>query len=162
LIIENKDVDLNIFIMESTLNDIKITSNLNLNINGIYDINFISPFKTISTTVKVDIKENYLNALKSQEQYANYLLDAAETANYGVEQKNLEIKETIIDSTKEINRLKEEINNYKAKIKILEERKDLEKETEIDKQSINILLVLLCLTIIFIVDKFVEKRIMKK
>lgn len=162
MIIENKDVDLNNFIMESTLNDIKITSNLNLNVNGIYDINFILPFKTVSTTVKVDIKENYLNALKVQEQYVDYLLDAAETANYSVDQKNSEIKETIIDSTKEINRLKEEINNYKTKIKILEERQDIEKETETDKQSINIFLILLCLTVIFVVNKFVEKRIVKK
>lgn len=162
LIIENKDVDINSFITESTLNDIKITSDLNLNVNGIYDINFISPFKTISTTVKVDIKENYLNALKQQEQYVDYLLDASVTANYSVDQKNLEIKENLIDSTKEVNRLKEEINNYKEKIRILEERKDLEKETEVDKQSINIVLILLCLTIIFIVDKFVEKRVMKK
>jgi len=162
MIIENKDVDLNNFIMESTLKDIKITSNLNLNINGIYDINFILPFKTVSTNVKVDIKENYLNALKVQEQYVDYLLDAAETANYSVNQKNLEIKETVIDSTKEINRLKEEINSYKAKIKILEERQDIEKETETNKQSINLFLILICLTVIFIVNKFVEKRIVKK
>lgn len=162
MIIENKDVDLNNFILESTLDDIEITSNLNLNVNGIYDINFILPFKTVSTTIKVDIKENYLNALKLQEQYVDYLLDAAETANYSVDQKNLEIKENIIDSTNEINRLKEEINNYKAKIKILEERQDIEEETEINKQSTNIFLILLCLTAIFIVNKFVEKKIVKK
>ncbi len=162
IIIENKDVDLNDFILESTSNDIKITSNLNLNVNGFYDINFILPFKTVSTTVKVDIKENYLNALKSQEQYVDYLLDAAETANYSVNQKNLEIKENIIASTEEINKLKEEINNYKAKIKVLEEKQDIEEETKIYKQSINMFLILLCLTIIFIVNKFVEKRIVKK
>ena len=162
MLIENKDVNLNNFILESTLNDIKITSDLNLNINGIYDINFILPFKTISTTVKVDIKENYLNALKLQEQYVDYLVDAAETANYSANQKNLEIKENITDSTKEINRLKEEINNYKSKIKILEERQDIEEESEINKQSINIYLILICLTVIFIVNKYVEKRIVKK
>ena len=160
--IENKDVNLNDFILESTLKDIKITSNLNLNVNGIYDINFILPFKTISTNVKVDIKQNYLDALKLQEQYVDYLLDASETANYSVNQKNLEIKENIIDSTNEINRLKEEVNNYKTKIKILEERQELKEESKINNQSSNISLILLCLTIIFVGNKLVEKRIVKK
>ncbi len=162
LTIESKDINLNDFISENTSGDIKITSNLNLNVNGIYDINFILPFKTVSTTVKVDIKENYLNALKSQEQYVDYLLEAAETANYSVDQKNLELKENIINTTEEINKLKEEINNYKLKIKMLEEKKDIKQETEINKQSSNLFLILVCLTVIFIIDKFVEKRIVKK
>ncbi len=162
LIIDDKNINLKDFILESTVDNIDITSNLNPNINGTYNINFILPFKTVSTTVKVDIKDNYLYALKQQEQYIDYLLDAAKSATYSVDEKNLEIKENIISSTKEINLLKEEINNYKLKIKELEERKSFDEEKTLRKQSINFPIILVCLTIIFVMDKFVEKRLLKK
>ncbi len=162
LIIDNKDFNLNDFIIESSVDNIEITSNLNPNINGIYNINFILPFKTVSTTLTVDIKDNFLYALKQQEHYIDYLLDKATSATYKVDEKNLEIKENIISSTDEINSLKEEINNYRLKIKQLEERKSFDEEKELSKQSINFPIILVCLTIIFVMDKFVEKRLLKK
>lgn len=162
LIIDNKDFNLNDFILETSVDNIEITSNLNPNINGIYNINFILPFKTVSTTLKVDIKENYLYALKQQERYIDYLLDKATSATYSVDEKNLEIKENIISSTEEINLLKEEINNYRLKIKELEERKSFDEEKQVRKQFINFPIILVFLTIIFVIDKFVEKRLLKK
>lgn len=162
LSIDNKQIDLKKFVLESTTKNIEITSNLNLNINGLYNINFILPFKTVSEEIRVDIKENYIDAIKASNEYINYLLEVAETANYSTNKKNEEIKEMIIDNTTEVNSLKEEINNNQIKLKQSKEKQNIEEKKQVNKQSINLFLVLLGLSVIFMANRIFEIRKKRK
>lgn len=153
ILVEQKDFDINKIVTDSTVEDIKITSNLDLNINGTYQINFITPFNVITKDIKVDIKENYVEALKAQNEYNNYLLEKAQEANYSVDKKNLEIKEIIVSNEEEINSLKKELNNSNNKILNGITTNKLKEVKETKKQTINIFVLLISLTSIFVINR---------
>jgi hypothetical protein len=68
----------------------------------------------------------------------------------------------IIDRAKEIDSLNKEINNYKVQIKGLKDSKIPLKEEKNSKQSFDFTWIILLLTIIFLIDRFVEKRLVKR
>lgn len=61
LIIDSYNFNLYKFILNSTLDNIKVQSNVNEKINGIYSVKFILPFIEIERKVVVDIDENKKN-----------------------------------------------------------------------------------------------------
>ena len=64
LIITDYTMTLNDFIVESTIDNISIESNMDINKNGLYQVKYILPWQTIEKEVTVDIDDNnfaYLN-----------------------------------------------------------------------------------------------------
>lgn len=164
IVIEEKNIFLEDYISYSTIpkEDIKITSNLNLSLNGTYQINFILPYKTVKQDIKVDIKENYVNLIKKQNDYIKYLEKQSEIANYKVDKKNQEIKEIIIKNTEKQNELIGNLNSCKIEKENLASFKN-GFEIEEKEQSFNFwCLVIVIITTIFISINFVEFKRMKK
>lgn len=58
IVINNKNQKLEEFIVEKTVNEIIIDSNINYEQNGTYVVSFVLPFMTIEKEVLVDIEEN--------------------------------------------------------------------------------------------------------
>lgn len=154
LIITDKETKLTDFILYSTTDDIKITSNINYGINGKYKVNFILPFKTISKDIIVDIKENYINTIKYQDNLIQSLNEKVDRANYQVDKKNLETKSILEEKVE----LEKEINDQDKYIKNLEEEKTDIKETKVKKQSLNLIYLLILITILYIIDVVYEKK----
>ena len=127
LYIDSKDINLMDFISSNC--DVKFTSNINYSINGIYKVNYITPFKTISKDVTVDIKENYINLIKAQEKALKDLQDKHDEAVYKVNLKNQEIKEVINSSDDEY------INNEYIKCK---DKLNDEKENKTDLKTVKV------------------------
>ena len=127
LIIDDKDMNLKDFILESTIDDIKITSNLNKKINGIYKVNYILPFETITKDITVDIQQNTIDAL-------NYKINENQTLKKQINNLNTIINNQYID-IKEIIKDKEKISeNFNNKILKLELKN---KELSKNKKNLN-------------------------
>lgn len=156
LVIDNYNKNLIDLIRYSTipLEKIKITSNINYKVNGNYNINFILPFKTITSNVSVNIKENYLNMLNNQTKRIKDLEEALKISSSLVNKKNMEIKDVIkIEETK----TKDLVNSLNKCIKenkdIKNQKEVLYEEKEVKEQSISFIYVLLSLIIILTMYK---------
>ena len=125
-------------------------------------MNFITPFKNISTNVVVDIKENYINIIKDQEDYIDYLIDNLYDANYKVNKENIEIKETINKTTKENRELINEVNSKTNLLNDIKGKREVIKDEKVVKQSFNIIILLIVLTVIYIISRITNKKVAKK
>lgn len=150
LIIDSYDTKLEDFILFTTVDDIKITSNINYYKNGEYDINFILPFKTVKKKVIVDIKENYLKALEEQNKYLDEL--EKENNNLYKENNNLnsQIKEVLQNKDETVQGLNEKLIKYKYENENLKKDKQDIGE-DISKSNYRLILVLLILLILLII-----------
>ena len=153
--IDSKDINLMDFVESNC--DVKFTSNINYSLNGTYKVNYITPFKTISTDVIVDIKENYINLIKEQEKALEDLKEKHDIAIYKINLKNQEIKEILNNSNDEY------INNeyLKCKSKLEDEKENKTDLTTVKvkakKSSIVIVLFLIIGYSYFILSKKVER-----
>lgn len=151
--IDSKDIKLTDFIEFSSidLNNIKITSNVNYNKNGIYEINYLLPFKTVTKEIKVNIESNYIDLINEQRNYINDLSNSTMESNYAVDKKNLEIKETILEEENKVNELTELLNTcYKEKKELLDQKEILKTEKKVKQQSFSYIYILLLLIILLI------------
>lgn len=158
IIIDKKDINLKDYITFSSIpkEKIKITSNIDLNLNGTYKVNYILPFKTVVKDAIVDLKENYINLINKQNDYIKYLKDEADKSVYKVDKKNQEIKEIIISSSKEKNEINEKYISCQIELKNLKDVKENFK-VETKKETNNFWdLVIIILTIFFIMTIIVE------
>lgn len=162
LIIDSKDKKLIDFIEYSSINldDIKITSNVNYNKNGIYQINFILPFKTVSKDITVNIEANYINLINEQANYITDLNNSTSQSNYAVDKKNLEIKEVIIEEESKNKEITELLNTcYQDKKDLEKQKQNLNEEKNVKQQSIGYIYVLLLLIILLLTCR---KKLFKK
>jgi len=116
LIIRNYDTKLEEFIIFTTINAIKITSNMNYYKNGTYDINFILPFKTIKEKLIVDISENYIKALEVQNNYLKALEQENKNLVINNNKLNVEIKEILQNKDKSVNEANDKIIECKYEL----------------------------------------------
>lgn len=160
LVINNKNFNIYDFITTTTNNDIKITSNLNLNINGTYDINFILPFKTVTTTVKVEIIDNYLELISYQNSILKKYMVQNIDLNYNLNLKNIEMKEILNINDININKIKNDLLKCQLELKNLKNKKvDLEIK-EINPENNNGLIIFLVVGIIlgYLTSYFINKN----
>ena len=164
IIIDKKDINLKDYITFSSIpkEEIKITSNIDLNLNGTYKVNYILPFKTVVKDAIVDLKENYISLINKQNDYIKYLKDEADKSVYKVDKKNQEIKEILISSSKEKNEINEKYISCQIELKNLKDVKENFK-VETKKETNNFWdLVIILLTIFFIMTIIVEIKRKKK
>ena len=127
LTITDKNFNLNNFIQNSTIDNIKIISNIDMNVNGKYDIYFVTPFKTIKEEVIVDIKENLLNLLVTEIEENQKLRHQVNEYSSKVNNQNVVIKEIINNNNKTISFLQNELLTLNTKNSTLaNEKKDLQ------------------------------------
>lgn len=134
LIIDNYDDKLEDFIISTTIDNIKITSNMDYYVNGEYDINFILPFKTIKEKLKVNIADNYIKALEVQNNYLKELEKENNNLIINNNKLNTEIKEILKNKDETVNEVNnqiveceyelKELKNNKQELKTIEEEKD--------------------------------------
>ncbi|MEG2311110.1 MAG: hypothetical protein RSB72_00210 [Bacilli bacterium] len=89
LLITSYDQNLRDFIVSTTVPTVKIDSDLNIHKNGFYVVDYILPFKTVSTVVCVNILQNDINELHDKLRDVNELLVA----------KKMELAKIKIDAT---------------------------------------------------------------
>lgn len=158
LVIEDYDAKLEDFILDKTVDDIKITSNVNYYKNGEYDINFILPFRTVKSKVIVDIKENYLKTLKYQNEHLKELEQDNTTLNVINNNLTTNLKEVLTEKDKIIEDTSNQIVKYKSEIEMLKDNKiDFEK-TETSKYAFfkyGLLGIIIVLTVCTI---FIQKK----
>jgi len=139
LIINSYEYNLNDFVIYSS-EEYKITDDINIKQNGIYNINFKTNNLNISKLVEVNILENIINTyqeeIKSLEQTINYLNKEKNEliTNY---EKQIEEKNSIIDNLKnELKQCKESCEELKECLQKEIKNKDIlleEYKTEIQK-----------------------------
>lgn len=132
LFIDNYDTKLEEFIINKSIDDIKITSDINYYRNGKYTVNFILPFKTIEKEVIVNINENYLNALKKQNEYLTELEQNNKKLFMINSKLNTELKEVLEDKDEQINSIRNEVIKYKYENDNLKIKKQDLEETKND------------------------------
>lgn len=162
LSINDKNTKLTDFIEYSSidLDDIKITSDINYSINGMYQINYILPFKTIKKDIKVDIESNYIDLINKQNEYITDLINSTIESNYAVDKKNLEIKEVIIEDDTKIKELTELLNTcYKEKNDLEDEKEVLKTEKKVKQQSFSYIYIVLLLIVLLITCRI---KVLKK
>lgn len=164
IIIDKKEINLKDFVIFSSIPEeqIKITSNIDLNLNGSYKLNYILPFKTVSKDALVDIKDNYINLINKQNEYIKYLKEETDKTSYKVDKKNQEIKEILILNNKEKNEINEKYTSCKIE---LENIKNIQENFDVVvKEETNNFwnLLIIFLTFIFVTIKIVEIRRKKK
>lgn len=162
LIIDSKDKKLVDFIEYSSINleDIKITSDVNYNNNGKYQINFILPFKTVSKDVTVNIESNYINLINDQANYISNLNNSTSESNYAVDKKNLEIKEVIIEEESKNKEISELLNScYRDKKDLEKQKESLKEEKNVKQQSVSYIYILLLLIVLLLTCR---KKLFKK
>lgn len=123
LVIDKYDIKLEDFILNTTLENIKITSNVNYYKNGEYSINFILPFKTVKEKLIVDIKENYKNALKKQNESLKELEKYSQKLFINNNKLNIELKEVLKNKDEIVNRVNEKLLKYKYENEMLKKNK---------------------------------------
>lgn len=136
------EIDENIIINDynDTLNNhynstvpIIINGKIDYSKNGIYEIEFIAPFKTVTKNVSINIPSNYEKNIEDLNSIINELKARLEDS---INQNNI--------SLKEIDELTLEKNNYIKKIEYLNERNSIyidkvkEMEETINRQNSNI------------------------
>lgn len=157
LIIDNYNSKLEDLIIDSTVPDIKITSNINYYKNGSYDINFITPFKTIKETVIVDIKENYIKLLKNQNKYLKDL--EIENNRLFIENNklNVTLKEVLKNKDDELNKAYDKLVKYKYENEELKKAKIDINEENMNKFNFKIIIYIIPLLILFLL-LFLRKK----
>lgn len=123
LLITDKKTTLKDFILESTTDNIKITSNLNLNENGVYKVNYILPFKTVTKDVTVDIKDNLINALNYKIKENKDLKKKVNELNKTINNQYINIKEILIEKDELVTKLNNDLLTLRLKNEELKENK---------------------------------------
>jgi len=158
LIIDNYDTKLEDFIISTTVDNIKITSNMNYYKNGTYDINFILPFKTINEKLKVNIAENYIKALQVQNNYLKEL----EQKNAGLiisnNKLNTQIKEVLQNKDKSINEVNDKIIKCKYELEELKENKQELGEELNEEKDYKLLIIIPIILILLLILFFLRKK----
>ena len=156
IIITNKDTSLLDFVSNK---DIKYTSNIDYDINGIYKVNYLFNDKTITKDVYVSIEENYIDLINKQASMISDLNIEVDKNNYLVDKKNYEIKEIIRTDTKEKDNLSNELNNCYEEVKTLRTKKEkIEEETKVKEESTVYLFIILGI-IIFLIGYRIKNEI---
>lgn len=156
IIITSKDTNLLDFVSNK---DIKYTSNIDYNINGIYKVNYLFNDKTITKDVYVSIEENYIDLINKQANTISNLNTLVDKNNYLVDKKNYEIKEVIKTDTKEKDNLSNELNNCYEEVKNLRTKKEkIEEETKVKEESTVYLFIILGI-IIFLIGYRIKNEI---
>ena len=156
IIITSKDTNLLDFVSDK---DIKYTSDINYDINGIYKVNYLFNDKTITKDVYVSIEENYIDLINKQASTISNLNTLVDKNNYLVDKKNYEIKEIISTDNKEKNNLSNELNNCYEEIKTLRTKKEkIEEETKVKEESTVYLFIILGI-IIFLIGYRIKNEI---
>lgn len=155
LIINKNDMKLEELILFTTTPNIKITSNMSYCINGKYDINFILPFKTIKEKLTVDIKENYINALNTQNKYLRELEIENNKLIISNNNLNTQIKEILKNKDELVNESNDKVIKCRYELDKLKDNKIvLEEDNKKDlKVPIIISSALGLVSIIFILRK---------
>ena len=156
IIITNKDTSLLDFV---SAKDIKYTSDINYDVNGIYKVNYLFNDKTITKDVYVSIEENYIDLINKQANTISNLNTLVDKNNYLVDKKNYEIKEIIRTDTKEKDNLSNELNNCYEEVKTLRTKKEkIEEETKVKEESTVYLFIILGI-IIFLIGYRIKNEI---
>lgn len=159
LIINSVDDKLTDFIEESSVDDIEITSDINYSINGLYKINFILPYKTITKDVVVDIKDNYVNLINKQVEYINVLENTTKESTYLTNKKNQEIKEVIVEEETKVLDLNEKLNNCYKEVKDLKKQKEnIKEEKKMKEQSFSYVYILIIFIVLLIAYRVNELK----
>lgn len=149
LIIDNYNTKLEELIISTTIDDIKITSNMDYYKNGTYDINFILPFKTIKEKIVVDIKENYIKALEVQNNYLKQLEEENNKLIINNNKLHTEIKEILKNKDDSLNEEREKLIECKYELEREEPLNDLEViDTKKDYKILIIIPIILGLLIL--------------
>lgn len=149
LIINDYNMKLEDLIIFTTVDDIKITSNMDYYKNGKYDINFVLPFKTVKEKVVVDIKENYIKALEVQNNYLKKLEEENNKLIINNNKLHTEIKEILKEKDNSVNETNEKLIECKYELERQEPLKDLEVlESKKDYKILIIISIILGLLIL--------------
>lgn len=158
LIIDNYNIKLEDFILNTTVDNIKITSNINYYKNGEYDINFILPFKVVKTKVIVDIKENYLKILKKQNKYLKALEEENRKLFIQNNELNVKLKEVLKDKDEAINEVNEKLIKYQYENKSLKsDKKELDEDFE-EKSNNKFLVIILSIVSALFITIILRKK----
>lgn len=133
-------------LIDSTV-EYKIISDLNYKLNGVYNLNIITPFETINEKVIIDNNDNLKKLIKELTCDLNETQNNLNIANYKVEKKNQEIKTAVLAT--EDNFL--ETENEKLKTELTETKK-IKKDLNVEKtkRSSAIIGIILMLFILLI------------
>lgn len=155
IVIDSKNINLMDYISASC--DVKFTSDINYSKNGKYTVNYITPFKTIKKEITVDIKENYINLIKEQENALKDLKEKHDEALYKVNKKNLEIKEILNNEDDKF--INDEYIKCKSKLDDLKQDKTNFKDVKIKAKSSSIIIVIFLLIsyVYILLSKKVER-----
>jgi len=165
LIMDNKDINLKDFILESTIDDIKITSNLNKKENGVYKVNYILPFKTITKDIIVDIKQNTIDALNYKLAENQSLKKQINNLNTIINNQYINIKEMIKEKENLIASFNNKILKLELKNKDLSKNKKnlnnsfiIKKNTIVNKTLLFIYLIIVLIIAIIFKFKYKTKK----
>lgn len=158
LIIDNYNTKLEDFIISTTVDNIKITSNMNYHKNGEYDINFILPFKTVKEKLKVNILENYTKALQVQNNYLKQLEIENNKLIISNNKLNTEIKEILQNKDKSINEVNNKIIECRYELQELKSNKQELGEELIDEKDYKILIIIPIILILLLILFFLRKK----
>ena len=140
LIINKNDMKLEDLILFTTTPNIRITSNMSYCVNGKYDINFILPFKTIKEKLTVDIKENYINTLNTQNKYLKELELENNKLVISNNKLNTQIKEILKNKDELVNESNDKILACKYELEKLKENKIVLEED--DKNNLKVPIII--------------------
>jgi len=158
LIIDNYNTKLEDLIISTTVDNIKITSNMNYYKNGIYDINFILPFKTVKEKLKVNILENYIKALEVQNNYLKQLEIENNKLIISNNKLNTEIKEILQNKDKSINEVNNEIIECRYELEALKSNKQELGEELKDEKDYKLLIIIPIILILLLILFFLRKK----
>ena len=144
-------------ILETTVNDIKIDTNFNINKNGKYHVKFILPFMSIEKVVTVDILQNEINEINDKLLETKKQLKEKKDLLNSYKEQLTKLKQEL-EKSKE-NKEEEKIKEYEAKILVLEQHIEylIEKINQLDQKRIEYNNKLKCL-----LEKQKEEKIVKE
>lgn len=122
-------------VLETTNNNIKIDTNLDINKNGQYKVKFILPFMTIEKVVKVDILQNEINATNEKLLAIEKQLKAEKNNLIKSKEELLKLNQEL-ESSNEID--EEKVKDYETKVLALEDniKNLIEKINQLDQRRI--------------------------
>ncbi len=144
-------------ILETTVNDIKIDTNFNINKNGKYQVKFILPFMSIEKIVTVNILQNEINEINDKLLETEKQLKEKKDLLNSYKEQLTKLKQEL-EKSKE-NKEEEKIKEYEAKILVLEQHIEylIEKINQLDQKRIEYNNKLKCL-----LEKQKEEKIVKE
>lgn len=162
LTIDNYQTKLEDLVLFDSTNKLKITSNINYLKNGEYDINFILPTKIVKTKVIVDIKENYIKALKIMNEQLTLLEQTNNELFITVNNLNVKIKEVLEDTDKRIKINNDKLIKYQYDNKELKKNKTDFTEEKDSKFEIKKAFILVSILVLFITLNILRKKVDSK